>query len=71
MPVPLDDHARVVAAQDHHALRGPLQELLVDADPLIPVLLGDHLVPGHVVEMDEGQAGAVRGVAMLLHAGPA
>jgi hypothetical protein len=36
-------------------------------DPTVTVLLRDYLGPGDVVDMLEGEAGAVRGLAVLVH----
>jgi len=54
--VPLDHHAGIVATEDDHPLRVPLEELLVHGDASVAMHLGDDLRPRHVVDVDEGEA---------------
>jgi hypothetical protein len=56
VPVALDDDVRVVAAQDDHPFRGPLEELLVDRNATLAVALSQHLLPCDVALVDEGEA---------------
>ena len=54
--VSLDHHAGIVATEDDHALRVPLEKLLVHGDASVAVQLGDDLGPRHVVDVDEREA---------------
>src|SRR5581483_8758231 len=68
--VTLDHDVRIIAAEDDHPPRVPLEELLVHRDPPLAVLLRDDLRPRDVRGVDEGEPRGARRAGRVAAPGP-